>query len=117
MQDKQKVTLYLSPDLHRRLKIRSAVDAEPMSSLVERAMGFYLEHPGIEDVVEAAHGHTHQVYQCPECTSSVVLRDGEMVALEAQSSLLRDTEENLSVKQGQKVGSSTDQPGEELVPC
>ncbi|MEB3338179.1 MAG: hypothetical protein VKJ46_11995 [Leptolyngbyaceae bacterium] len=88
-----------------------------MSSLVERAMSFYLEHPGIEDVVEAAHGHTHQVYQCPACTSSVVLRDGEMVALEAPSNLLKDTEENLTVKQGHKVGSSTDQPGEELVPC
>ena len=33
MQTKQKVTLYLSPELHRRLKIRSAVDSEPMSDL------------------------------------------------------------------------------------
>jgi len=45
MQAKQKVTLYLSPELHRRLKIRAAIDAEPMSELAERAIVFYLAHP------------------------------------------------------------------------
>jgi len=49
MQAKQKVTLYLSPELHRRLKIRAAIDAEPMSELAERAIVFYLAHPELVD--------------------------------------------------------------------
>lgn len=121
MQDKQKVTLYLSPELHRRLKIKSAVDAEAMSSLVERAIGFYLTHPEIVDEVEAAHGRTHQVYNCPDCASPVVLREGKMVSLGVQPGIL-ESETALAVKQGQKVNSTAstgpDQPGEEeLVPC
>jgi len=35
---------YLSPELHRRLKIRAAIDAEPMSELAEHCV-FYLAHP------------------------------------------------------------------------
>jgi plasmid stability protein len=45
MQDKQKVTLYLPPGLHRQLKIRAAVDTDSMSAMVERAIVFYLRHP------------------------------------------------------------------------
>ena len=36
MQDKQKVTLYLPPELHRELKIKAAVEAEPMSAHFSR---------------------------------------------------------------------------------
>jgi hypothetical protein len=39
-----KVTLYLPPDLHRQLKIRSAVEGEAMSSIAKRAIDFYLSH-------------------------------------------------------------------------
>lgn len=114
MQDKQKVTLYLPPELHRQLKIRAAVDAEPMSAIAERAIVFYLAHPEVVDEVEAAYGQTHRVYSCPDCTSSVVLRDGDLVSLKGQPSVLVDQE--LSVKP--EVHPSTSQPGEEeLVPC
>lgn len=115
MQDKHKVTLYLPPELHRQLKIRAAVDAEPMSAIAERALDFYLTHPLVVDEIETAHGRTHQVYNCPECSSSVVLREGEMITL-SQSSVV--AEEELSVKHAQNVASSSDQHGEEeLVPC
>jgi hypothetical protein len=83
MQDKQKVTLYLPSDLHRQLKIRAAVDAEPMSSLAERAIGFYLAHGDLVESVES-HGATHRIYSCPSCETSVVLRDGEMYPLGQQ---------------------------------
>ncbi len=56
MQDKHKVTLYLPPELHRQLKIRSAVDLEPMSAIAERALVFYLKHPEVVDEVEASQG-------------------------------------------------------------
>ncbi|HEY9633811.1 MAG TPA: hypothetical protein V6D14_10420 [Coleofasciculaceae cyanobacterium] len=114
MQDKQKVTLYLPPGLHRQLKIRAAVDLDSMSAMVERALVFYLRHPEVVAEVEESNGNTHRVYSCPKCTSSVVLREGEMFSLENQPSILS---EDLSVEKVRE-GSSTDSQGEEeLVPC
>ena|SRR4028118_954213 len=111
MQDKQKVTLYLPPGLHRQLKIRAAVDLDSMSAMVERALVFYLRHPEVVDEVEAAYGKTHQVYSCPGCSSSVVLQGGEMISLENQPSLLA---EELPVdKVREEVTSRTDSQGEE----
>jgi hypothetical protein len=89
MEDKQKVTLYLPQQLHRQLKIRSAVDADSMSNIVEKAVEFYLSHSEVVDGVEL-HGSTHQVYNCPECEHPVVIRDGEMVALGQQPGLLTE---------------------------
>jgi hypothetical protein len=98
MQDKHKVTLYLPPDLHRQLKIRAAVDAQPMSAIAERAIDFYLGHPeAIEQVEASTYGSTHQVYSCPECTSTVILRGGEMVSLREQPAMLND--DGLKVQQ------------------
>ncbi|MBD1868584.1 hypothetical protein H6F88_29730 [Oculatella sp. FACHB-28] len=115
MQDKHKVTLYLPPELHRQLKIRSAVDAEPMSAIAERAIVFYLTHSDVVDEVEMSHGQVYQVYDCPECSSSVVLQEGKMISLKEQPSIL--VEEGLSPAiQGQRSGSSQ-QGEEELVPC
>jgi hypothetical protein len=89
MEDKQKVTLYLPPQLHRQLKIRSAVAAESMSNIVEKAVEFYLNHADMVDGVEL-HGSTHQIYNCPECEHPVVIRDGTMVALGQQPGLLAE---------------------------
>ncbi|MGB3532820.1 MAG: hypothetical protein WBA13_04815 [Microcoleaceae cyanobacterium] len=116
MQHKQKVTLYLPPELHRKLKIKAAVESEAMSSLAERALVFYLDHPEIVDELEAAYGRTHQVYSCPECSSSVLVREGELVTLNSQPSVL--SEEEIPVQAVQKVDTDPTQPGEEeLVPC
>lgn len=117
MQEKQKVTLYLSPELHRKLKIRAAIDSEPMSTIAEKAIVFYLTYPEIVDEVESAYGRTHRVYTCPECNSSVVLREGEMVSLRNQPGVL--TQEGLSVERvPTTINSSQNQEGsEELVPC
>jgi hypothetical protein len=109
MEDKQKVTLYLPQQLHRQLKIRSAVDADSMSNIVEKAVEFYLNH---SDVVEGVqlHGSTHQVYNCPECEHPVVIRDGEMVALGQQPGLLN---EERSIRTD-KVGSPNAQTQPDL---
>jgi|ERR671933_1129718 len=116
MQDKQKVTLYLPPGLHRQLKIRAAVDSDSMSAMVEKAIVFYLRHPDVVDEVEASYGKTHRVYACPECSSSVVITEGEMVSLKNQPHILA---EDISVeKVREEVGSPTGAQGEEeLVPC
>lgn len=112
MQAKQKVTLYLSPELHRRLKIRAAIDSEPMSELAERAIVFYLTHPEVVDEVEAAdYGQTHRVYACPECATSVVLRNKEMVSLASQSEVI--TQEPVE----QVSQAETAKEGEQLVSC
>jgi hypothetical protein len=94
MEDKQKVTLYLPQQLHRQLKIRSAVDADSMSNIVEKAVEFYLHHSDVVDGMES-HGVTHQVYNCPECEHPVVIRDGEMVALGQQPGLLTNERTSL----------------------
>jgi plasmid stability protein len=117
MQDKQKVTLYLPPGLHRQLKIRAAVDSDSMSAMVERAIVFYLHHPEMIDEVEAAYGKTHQVYACPECSSPVALQGGEMVSLREQPGLIEDEELPLE-KVREEVNSRTGSQGEEeLAPC
>ncbi|MDJ1183010.1 hypothetical protein [Roseofilum casamattae] len=116
MQDKQKVTLYIPPELHRRLKIQAAVDSEPMSAIVERAVSFYLEHPEAVEDLSSPHGKTYQIYHCPECSSPVVVNDGELVTLKNQPTVLSD--EELTMERVSKVASGTDRPGEEqLVPC
>ena len=89
MEDKQKVTLYLPPQLHRQLKIRSAVDADSMSSIMEKAVEFYLNHSEIVDGIEL-HGTTHQVYNCPECEHPVVIKGGELVTLRSNTGLLTE---------------------------
>lgn len=79
MQDKQKVTFYLPERLHQQLKIRSAIDGDSMSDLADKAISFYLAHA---DIVESSGvGHTHQTYNCPSCSQTVVIRDGELLAI------------------------------------
>ena len=111
MEDKQKVTLYLPPQLHRQLKIRSAVDADSMSSIVEKAVEFYLNHADVVDGIEL-HGSTHQIYNCPECEHPVVLRDGEMVALGQQPGLLTDDLSSLGTSEAGSTNRS--QPQQDL---
>ena len=116
MQNKQKVTLYIPPDLHRQLKIRAAVDADTMSNLVEQAISFYINHSDVVDEVKASvQGKTHQVHFCPECDSAVVVRDGEMISLKDQPGVLT---EDLSIpvrsSDSEVAGESQ---GENLVPC
>jgi hypothetical protein len=115
MQTKQKVTLYLSPELHRRLKIRSAVDSEPMSELAERALNFYLMNSEtVEEIEASSHGRTHRVYSCPTCETSLILRDGELVNLGNQPGVIGQSP--LSIDSREK--DETPPKGEEeLVPC
>ncbi|ACB52973.1 hypothetical protein cce_3625 [Crocosphaera subtropica ATCC 51142] len=116
MQDKQKVTLYLPPGIHRQLKIRAAIDEDSMSALVERAVDFYLKYPDkVEEVEAAAYGKTHQVHVCPECEAAMVMRNGQMVSLKNQPSVITD-DFPLDIREA--VPTNTDTSGEEaLVPC
>jgi hypothetical protein len=112
---KQKVTLYLSSDLHKKLKIRSAVDSEPMSELAERALVFYLANSELVDESEmATYGRNHRIYSCPTCDSSLVLRDRELVVLGKQPGVI--SQDHLPLDEHQ--GCETHPKGEEeLVPC
>ncbi|MGF1568266.1 MAG: hypothetical protein ACFCVD_09390 [Nodosilinea sp.] len=81
-----KVTLYLPPDLHRQLKIQSAVEGEAMSAIAKRAIDFYLAHSDVVmDVIDSPFGQSHVVHSCPHCTTTLVVRQGELVEV-AQSS-------------------------------
>lgn len=112
-EDKQKVTLYLPQELHRQLKIRAAVDSETMTDIAQRAIVFYLSHPELVEQYSEGYGQSHRVYSCPECSTSVVLREGEMVSAQARSGVLLD--DSFAVE---KQPVSVDSQGEEeLVPC
>jgi hypothetical protein len=118
MQDKQKVTLYLPPELHRQLKVRAALDSETMTDIAQRAIVFYLSHSELVDgYEESAHGQTHRIYTCPDCSSPSVLRGDDMISLRSQSGVL--LEERIPASKVQGAASlNVDSQGEgELVPC
>lgn len=119
MPDKHKVTLYLPPGLHRKLKIRSAVDAESMSAMVEKAVMFYLNHSDVVEEHQTSHGRNHQIYSCPSCQSSLVNKQGEMVLLGDQPGvILEDVPLEKVEEVRERLQSRTDSQGEEkLVPC
>ena len=81
MPAKQKVTLYISDDLHRQFKIRSAVDGETMSSMAQRAIEFYLGHAELIENSDEAHGQTHRIHTCPECSAAVAVRDDGLISI------------------------------------
>ncbi|MDJ0591311.1 MAG: hypothetical protein QNJ72_15150 [Pleurocapsa sp. MO_226.B13] len=115
MQSKQKVTLYIPPELHRRLKIKAAVDVESMSALVEKAIAFYMQYPEKVDEIEASvQGKTHQVHFCPECSAAVVMRDGDLVSLSKQGSVVA---EEISLKVSDNTKDSGESSEGELVSC
>jgi hypothetical protein len=115
--EKHKVTLYLPQELHRQLKIRSAVESEAMSAIAERAIVFYLTHPALVDEVETSQGRVHQIHECPSCSTSMIMRDGKMVPLGKQPGVL--TEEELAVGQVHGSHPDSDSPSDEqaLVIC
>lgn len=118
MRDKQKVTLYISPELHRKLKIKAAVDSEPMSALAERALTFYLMNPDAVDEVESCQGQSHKVHKCPECETSLLLKEGDIVTLGTQPEIVFDGDLDMSGRVGDKEHSEPEQHDrEELVPC
>ena len=114
MQSKQKVTLYIPPELHRKLKIKAALDTDSMSALVEKALAFYMQYPETVEETEAiSHGKTHQVHFCPECEEPMVMREGKLVSLQVNSDSV--TEEIFDV--GSKSEDSGESNEEELVSC
>jgi hypothetical protein len=115
MQSKQKVTLYIPPELHRQLKIKAAIDVESMSTLVERAIAFYMQYPEkVEEIEASVHGQTHQVHFCPECSAPMVMRDGEAVSLKSNNSVIT---EEISLKVASQANDSGESSEEELVSC
>ncbi|NBD31751.1 MAG: hypothetical protein GVY17_01940 [Cyanobacteria bacterium] len=119
MSDKQKVTLYLPPDVHRNLKIKAATGGESMSGLVEQAVIFYLNHSEVvEEFEQQEHGQTYRLYECPQCESALIMQDGELTPLEAQPSV--QTEEIATEQVNQQVKTADHdhpQDQEQLVPC
>jgi plasmid stability protein len=111
MQSKQKVTLYIPPELHRQLKIRAAIDTESMSAMVEKALAFYLQNPEKVEEIESNRSNTHQIHICPECDTVMSLKDGRMVSLKNQPTVI---DEELPMKVREKVNS---QGEEKLVTC
>lgn len=115
MQTKQKITLYIPPELHRKLKIKAAVDIESMSALVEKAIAFYMQFPDkVDEIRSSVHGQTHQIHMCPDCDSPIVMRDGEMVSLSNRAVTVEDS---IPLEVANQEASSEKPNEEELVSC
>lgn len=119
MEDQQKptkVTLYLTSDLHRQLKIRSAVDGEPMSTLAERALKFYLNH---SEVVEefSEHGSTYRTYSCPSCSDAVVVKQGELLSVKDVAAASHKNDDDLQMRVSDVVSDSSQPEEGQLVHC
>ena len=116
MQSKQKITLYIPPELHRKLKIKAAVDVESMSALVEKAIAFYMQFPEkVEEIKSSAHGKTYQVHLCPDCDAPMVMRNGEMVSLNSSDNAIE--KDGISLGMSNQAESSEKPNEEELVSC
>lgn len=119
MSDKQKVTLYLPPDVHRNLKIKAATAGESMSGLVEQAVLFYLNHSeAIAELEQQEYGQTYRLYECPQCESALIMQGGELTPLQVQPSV--QTEEIATEQVNQQVKTADhdhSQDQEQLVPC
>lgn len=115
MQSKQKITLYIPPELHRKLKIKAAVDVESMSALVEKAISFYMQFPEqVDEIKSSVQGKTHQIHMCPDCDAPMVMRDGEMVSLTAGATVI---EEDIPLEVAERGANSEKPNEEELVSC
>lgn len=117
-QDKQKVTLYFSPELHQQLKIRAAVDGESMSLIAERAIAFFLQYADVIEAMEAIQGKVHRILECPECAASLVFRESELAVIDSQPTFLGDEDLASEAVRHPTVESGPDsQPAHSLVPC
>jgi hypothetical protein len=114
-----KVTLYLPPELHRQLRICSAVEGEAMSSIAKRAIDFYLAHSDlVNEGFQMAQGHSHQVYDCPSCATAVVVRDGELIELARRAALTGSSEVILNdADLPERVGTPESREESKLVVC
>jgi hypothetical protein len=119
MSDKQKVTLYLPPDVHRNLKIKAATGGESMSGLVEQAVLFYLNHSEVvTELEQQEYGQTYRLYECPQCETALIMEQGELTPLQTQPSV--QTEEIATEQVNQQVKTADpdhSQDQEQLVPC
>ncbi len=90
-----KVTLYLPPELHRQLRICSAVEGEAMSSIAKRAIDFYLAHSDL-----------------------VMVRDGELIELARRAALTGSSEVILNdADLPERVGTPESREESKLVVC
>ena len=119
MSGKNKVTLYIPPDLHRKLKVKAAVESEPMSAIAERAIIFYLTNSHIVDEVESSQGNAHRVYSCPECDADFTMKSGEIVQFHEQPSIIQDDELGICSEMEKVVVSVGNELHDQanLVPC
>ncbi|NJL45922.1 MAG: hypothetical protein HC922_09870 [Leptolyngbyaceae cyanobacterium SM2_3_12] len=114
-----KVTLYLPHDLHRQLKIRSAVEGEAMSALAKRAIDFYLAHSDIVvEGLESVYGQTHRIHSCPSCATALVVEAGELIRADAKQSSEPSGDSSIGDVDISEMVSEPAQMGEgELVVC
>ncbi|MBF2097104.1 MAG: hypothetical protein IGQ88_01840 [Gloeomargaritaceae cyanobacterium C42_A2020_066] len=96
MSDKHKFTVYLTPELHRQLKIRSVVDGLTQSALTQRAIEFFLAHPEVVLEMEERKSD-YRVHHCPECDAPVILSHGDLRSLKTKFAPVIDEDLTLPI--------------------
>jgi len=114
-QKASKVTLYLPPDMHRQLKIRSAVEGEAMSALAQRAIDFYLAHSDVVEGIDSAYGQTHRIHNCPSCASAVMFKQGDLVEVSEMAGAGSADHSTLTIRDVIPADESADE--EKLIVC
>ncbi len=109
MPDKQKVTFYLSDELHRQFKIRAAVDGETMSSMAQRAIKFYMNNAELVESADQVHGRAYQVHSCPECNVAVTLQKDGLAPVASHGTQVVDELAALSAISGLSCDNSPEQ--------
>ena len=115
MKDKRKVTLYLPSETHHQLKVKAALDEESMSDIVQRVISLYLKYPSrMEEIEEERHGRTYQVHTCPECSTSLTIKEGQIRSVE-NPTFIEEEDYELEVSRATKA-LAAENIGK-LVPC
>lgn len=114
MPDKQKVTFYLSDELHRQFKIRAAVDGETMSSMAQRAIEFYMNNAELVESTGHIHGSDHQIHNCPECNAAVTVRKEGIALITSHGSEVVDELAELSTISNLSCDAGKESAGKEF---
>jgi len=76
-----------------------------------------LTHSDVVDEVEVSHGQANKIYDCPHCSSSLLLREGEMAVVGDRRSVLLEESVSTSSTLSEAHICSDQRDEGELVIC
>ncbi len=91
MKNKQKFIIYVPSEIHKLPKISAFTEEESTPFIVEKSVDTYLKHSSeIKELENLNYRKSHQVYFCPECETTVVINDKQILSLKNQSDVIKE---------------------------